>query len=108
MTSYADLGTGAVGYGTVAGVVESLGDLGEKRAAANGGAPCRGIHVKLLEVAHVDDNGAVWASETVVRVRVSAASRLHLEVVVNGAFDDLSNLLCRVRICDCRRRFGNA
>ena len=63
MSANANLWTGTVSHGTADGV-ESAGDICEQGASANGSVMRRGIVRELLEVLHVDDDGAVCSSDT--------------------------------------------
>ena len=58
----------------------------------------------MLERLHIDYNGAVLTTYTVVGVGVSATARLNFEAVMHGTFDDCGDLVGSLGVRNSRWR----
>ena len=80
-----------MGHYTPTIIVQTLCDIREKGAPADGGVPSSGVHAEIREI---DDDRAVLAADAEVGEAVAPAAQLDLEPLLCGALHDRGDLIC--------------
>ena len=99
----AHLRAGPMGDRAPSMVMQTLRDIREEGAPADGGVPGRSVHAELLEMREVDDDRAILAADAEVGISVPATARLDLEPLLRGALYNRGDL---VRAPGARYRCG--
>ena len=82
-----------MGHCTPSIIMQTLRDIREKGAPADGGVPSSGVHAELLKVREINDDRAVLATDAEVGEAVPPAARLNLEPLICSAFHDCRDLI---------------
>ena len=89
----AHLRASPMGHCTPTIIMQTLRDIREKGAPADGGVPSSGVHAELLKIREIDDDRAVLAADAEVGEAVAPAARLNLEPLRCGALHDRRDLI---------------
>ena len=82
-----------MGHCTPTIIVQTLRDIREKGAPADGGVPSSGVHAELLRVREINDDRVALAADAEVGEAVPPAARLDLEPLLCGALHDRRDLI---------------